>query len=290
MKHLLTIGAAFCAICIVSSALAQGALPIQKLLQNDSPKIVTVKIITRTMMGEGSNTQNTEGNTYAEGVVVSPSGLVMLSTSAYSTDVFQQLLGSLAGSGFEMKTVPTGFKITIGDESKEYNGFLAATDSILGLSFVQIEGLDGRALTAEDMNSSAQASLGEEVYCITRLQKGYNYAPYLHTARIGGSIVLPRPAFLLTETAMPLGLPVYNAAGQVLGVMTLLKPTVTPTESGSNPFGMLGSILGGGGSPLQFFLVPSSAVNAVVLQAETRAKALLAKREAAAVPVKKTGK
>lgn len=264
-------------------------------MMQSAPSIVTVKIVVRTQMGEGSTVQNEESSTSAPGVVVEANGLIMLSKSSYSMDSLSNIFGA-DNSGFKMKTIPTDFKVTVGNESHEYTAVLAATDNILGLAFVQITDLGDRKLQPADFTSASNPAVGDTVLSLSRLAKGYDFAAVVHRARIAGSITLPRQAFVLDGIPGIPGLPVYTGDGKVLGVVTFLKPTVSPSDSSGGSLQMLMSLFSGGGiaSLLQSFVVPNSTVEPVITQAEVRATAILAKSTAAgssaATPTKPAAK
>ncbi len=268
---------------------AQSAQQVQALLSSQSPLIVTVKVIYKTSMIAGGNSTNREGKSDTTGVVITSDGLVMLSTTSYSTDSLASIFSGGDMPGFSMKTVPTDFKVTIGKESKEYTAILAATDSILGLTFIQISDLDGRKLASLDMSKSQQPSVGERVVAVNRLTKGFDYAPYFSSAQISGQIDLPRTAYMLDGSIGSLGLPVYNLQGDLLGILTTLKPTVSQDTDEGGFSSLIRLFSGGGGGIIQTFLVPTSTVQTVIAQAEVRAKAELAKQALKPAVTQKSG-
>ncbi len=272
---ILGIGLAVVGAPIVSAATT--AQEMQTVMQA-APSIVTVKIVSRTQMGEGSTVQNQESSTSAPGVVVEANGLIMLSKSSYSMDSLASMFGE-DSSGFKMKTTPTDFKVTVGDESHEYNAVLAATDDILGLAFIQITDLGDRKLQTADFSAAASPSVGDDVLSLSRLPKGYDFAPIVHAGRIAGSITLPRSAFVLDGVEGIPGLPVYSGDGKILGVVTFLKPTVSASAGSPGMLQLLTSLFSGGGlsGAMQSFVVPNTTVRPVIAQAEQRAVAVLAK-------------
>ncbi|CEK13905.1 hypothetical protein CWRG_00654 [Chthonomonas calidirosea] len=251
--------------------------PVQ-LMQRLTPALVTVKIVYKTQMSAEGQSTTSEGKTEATGVVVSPDGLIMLATSSYSFD-FGGFLGNFGGGGdntdFKSKTIPTDFKVTVGHEQKDYNATLVATDTILGLTFIQITDLQGKKLEAVDMSQAAQPTLGEKVILFSRLSKGYDYAPYFHITTICGEIQIPRHAYLLDGAGLPIGLPVYDLGGKPLGILTTLAPTVVDTDSSGMGMQIVQRLFSGGGFG-QIFLVPAESVNTIIMQAKERAAKLSA--------------
>lgn len=251
--------------------------PVQ-LMQTLTPSLVTVKIVYKTQVSEGGQSSTSEGKTETTGVVVSPDGLVMLSASSYSFD-FGAFFGNIGGGGdnsdFKSKTIPTDFKVTVGHDQKDYSAKLVATDTILGLTFIQITDLQGKTLEAVDMSQRAQPALGEKVILFSRLSKGYDYAPYFHITTVCGEIQIPRHAYLLDGAGLPIGLPVYDLSGKPLGILTTLAPTVVETDSGGMGMQIMQRLFSGGGFG-QVFLVPAESVNTIIMQAKERAAKLSA--------------
>lgn len=259
-----------------SKGLAQETADPAHLMQTLTPALVTVKIVYKTQMSAEGQSSTSEGKTEATGVVVSPDGLVMLATNSYSFD-FSSIFGNLGGGGdspdFKSKTVPTDFKVTVGQDQKDYDAKLVATDTILGLTFIQITNLQGKKLTSVDMSQAAQPVVGERVILFARLGKGYDYAPYFHMTTICGEIQIPRHAYMLDGSGLGTGLPVYDLNGKPLGILTSLAPSVVETDSGGMGMQFVQRLFSGGGlAPT--FLVPAETVNTIITQAKERAAKL----------------
>ncbi len=289
MKRMSLLALSLALACSPVVASATAAQEMQTVMQN-APSIVTVKIVMTTQMGEGSSVQNQESSTSAPGVVVEPNGLIMLSKSSYSMDSLASMFGEDT-SGFKVKTTPTSFKVTVGNESHEYSAVLAATDDILGLAFVQITDLGTRKLQTADFSPVVTPVVGDAVLSVTRLAKGYDFAPVVHRGRIAGSITLPRSAFILDGVQGIPGLPVYTGDGKVLGVITYLKPTISGADGSPGMLQALTALFSGGGlsALMQSFVVPNTTVRPVIAQAEQRAITILAKPTSAATAPQASG-
>ena len=262
---------------------------VQALVAKQAPAIVTVRAVLKvTAKGEGA--QTSESRTEMQGVVVDPSGLVMVSSVPFSPAKLVEMMGLPAEASENAPTItPTAFKVVFANEDKEYPAFLAATDTTLGLTFLRIEDLAGRVPTAIAFGSTPAPALGDPVYALSRLSKGYDYAPYYSSARVSGLLTKPRSAVMLEGGIADLGLPVFSQSGEAVGVLTSVASGVKP--EGANEamqMQMMMRLMGGGsgGNHSSVFLVPASAVSAVIAQAQTRAAALAAQRAAAkpAVP------
>jgi hypothetical protein len=191
-----------------------------------------------------------------------------------------KMMGDSNGGGddgdrrFGMKITPTNFKVTFGREEKEYPAFLVATDSKLDLAFVKIEDLAGRKVAPISFDASASALIGQEVLSVTRLSKGYDYAPYFSTLHIAGEIRKPRKAWMLDMGMAEPAMPIYTLEGKIIGVVAMVEGSVREEDSGGG-FSMFSR--GGGG--MQSFVVPSAVVQGVLDQAKIRSVSVTQKRK-----------
>ncbi len=257
---------------------------VQALVARQSPAIVTVRAVLKTT-AKGAGAQTSESRTEMQGVVVDSSGLVMVSSVPFSPAKLVEMMGLPAEAADSAPTItPTAFKVVFANEDKEYPAFLAATDTTLGLTFLRIEDLAGRVPTAIAFGSRPAPALGDPVYALSRLSKGYDYAPYYSSARVSGVITKPRTAVMLEGGISDLGLPVFSQTGDAVGVLTSVASGVKP-EGANEAMGMqmMMRLMGGGsgGNHSSVFLVPASVVSAVIAQAQTRAAALAAQRATA---------
>ncbi len=261
---------------------------VQALVAKQSPAIVTVRAVLK-LGSKSAEAQGTEARVEMQGAVVDPSGLIMVSSVPFSVPAILAMMGAPPEAAASAPTItPSDFQVIFGDETTEYPAFLAATDTTLGLTFLKIEDLKGRALTAVGFAAVPPPDLGASVFSLSRLGKGYDYAPVYESARVSGVITKPRAALMLDGGISGLGLPVFGPAGETLGVLTSI-PSGVPQDAASAGMGMLTSRLLGGRSAAQqsVFLVPGSAVGPVVIQAAARAATLAAQHAPAPAPVKK---
>jgi S1-C subfamily serine protease len=252
------------------------------LLRDAAPAIVTVKVVTKTTMQRGAKSADRESRIEIPGVVVDPGGLIMTSIMPFAPE---RLLKVLSGGDDErmpqLKTVPSEIKVLFEQDEKESDAFLAATDSNLGLAFLQIEGLSGRKLKAVDFSHAASPAVGDVVAAVSRLGKGYDSTAFFDTARISGEIGKPRKAWVTDHGLSTLGLPVFSPAGSVLGVLALVDSGLADAQSGMDgSYGMMMQMLTGGGGMIRSFIVPAPAVAAVIEQARQQAAHRVAERAA----------
>ncbi|MCW8139607.1 MAG: trypsin-like peptidase domain-containing protein [Planctomycetota bacterium] len=265
---------------LLGLALAATAAPAQDLgaqaaqvLQRRAPSIVTVKIVLKTEINVMGQTQEREERIQVQGVVVDAGGLIMFSNSAISAAQLQEALSDMMDDegqpgGFEIKTTPSDIKVVFGEEDTEHPAFLAASDARLDLAFVQLQELGELKLVAVDFPEAGAPKVGQTIVVVSRLNEGYDYAPYFETGLIAGEIKTPQPAFVVAGQAAAVGLPVFAPSGEVLGVLTVVASGMRPQGGG-----LMQAM--GGESPMaqafRPFVLPSGQVRAVVAQAKERA-------------------
>jgi hypothetical protein len=260
----------------VAAVHAQTLSPGPSLIDKVAPSIVTIQVVIKIQVKAGGQSQSSESKLTTEGVAVTPDGLIMMSNAPISSDVLKQMLGGGDEDRASVNIAPTEFKITIGNEEKEYSGFLAATDAKLGLAFVKIEDLGDRKLTAVDFSHSASVAVGDQLAAITRMGKGYDYAPVFSQGPVKGAITKPRTAYLLSTSIVSIGLPVYTLSGDTVGVLVFL-PAGVDTDSGSMDM-MMRYYSGAAADRLGIFLIAGSTVQPIITEAIAQAAKLASDR------------
>jgi hypothetical protein len=242
------------------------------LLRDTAPAFVTVKVVTKTSMQMGGKSADQESRVEVPGVVVDAGGLIMASIVPFAHERLMKL---------QWKTVPNDIEVLFEQDEKEHRAFLAATDSNLGVAFLQLEEPAGLKLRAVDFSHPAVAALGDEVVAVSRLGKEYDSTAYFETTRISGEINRPRRAWVIDHGLPTLGLPIFSPAGGVLGILAIVDPGLAEADSTTDrSFSAVMSMLTGGGG-VRFFVVPAPAVAAVIDQARQQAAQKAAEREAA---------
>lgn len=247
------------------------------ILDKTAPAIVTVKVVLKMEISMMGQAQNEESRSEMPGVVVDSSGLIMISNAEISSDRMQE---ALAGAGLpgqvDLKVTPNDFKVIFGNEEKEHAAFLVATDTKLDLAFLQVENTEGLTMTPVSFADAPKAAVGQSLVSISRLKKGYDYAPYFTTGRISGAIKKPRKAWIVDGSIGSYGLPVFSEDGAVLGVLVTLTPTTTEASDGAG-IGMLMRMMrgaGGNDGPVGTFILPAKIANRVIEQSKTKAAEL----------------
>ncbi|GBC92742.1 hypothetical protein HRbin15_01219 [bacterium HR15] len=239
----------------------------KQLLEKVSPSIVTVRVVMKYEFKSGDESQSSEQKFSMQGAIVSADGLVLLSAMPLTAESLKQMMGIEAEQEerFDLKLIPQSFKVIFGQESKEYEATLVATDSQLGLAFLKIKDLEGRVLTPIQFKE-APLSIGQELYTVSRLPKGFDYAPYFSSGRVIGEVSKPRKAFLMEGNISELGLPVYTLSGEAVGVAVLMGHGLKQDDE--SDFGFSMSFGGQGGTTM--FILPATTVKPLIEQAAKR--------------------
>jgi len=250
------------------------------LLRDTAPSFVTVKVVTKTSLHMGGKSADQESRIEVPGVVVDAGGLIMASIVPFAPERLMKLFAR--GERMpQSKTVPNDIEVLFEQDEKEHRAFLAATDSNLGVVFLQLEEPAGLKLRAVDFSHPAVAALGDLVVAVSRLGKEYDSTAYFETTRISGEINRPRRAWVIDHGLPTLGLPIFSPAGGVLGILGIVDPGLDEADASTDPsFSVAMSMLTGGGG-VRFFVVPAPAVAAVIDQARQQAAQKAAERAAA---------
>lgn len=260
-----------CALALGLSAQDDKAQKLKALLDTKASTVVTVRAVIHTEMNMMGQTQEDESRIEAEGVIVDPSGLVMMSNDHFNSD-----MGGMMGGQMEIDitVTPSDIKVVFGKEDKEYDATLVASDTKLNLAFVKIKDLGDRKPEVVSFDGEATAAVGTEVVMLGRKGKGFDYAPFFSLSRINGEIVKPRPAMMLLGGA-PMGMPVFTVNGDVIGAVVEIESGAGADEGGGAAGGMgfLRRMMRGGGAPAGggAFILPSKAIKAVIEQAKKKA-------------------
>ena len=282
-RRALTLSVLIGAACALPAHGDTEATRFAALLRDTAPAFVTVKVVTKTSMQMGGKSADQESRVEVPGVVVDAGGLIMASIVPFAPERLMKLFARGAAEKMpQLKTVPTDIEVLFEQDEKEHRAFVAATDSNLGVVFLQLEEPGGLKLRAVDFSHPAGAALGDLVVAVSRLGKEYDSTAYFETTRISGEITRPRRAWVIDHGLPTLGLPVFSPAGGVLGILAMVDPGLAEADSSTDTssFSMAMSMLTGGGG-VRFFVVPAPAVAAVIDQARQQAAQKAAERAAA---------
>lgn len=284
MKRTHLITTIFALLCFVgASAVAiadSEAAAYNTLLKDKSQTIVSVKAVLTTEIRMMGQSQDEESRIEVPGVVVSDDGLVLLSNLPFSSDRIEQAIG---GMGMPMApdihVSPSDIKVLFEGDDEEYDAFFVATDSELDLAFIQIEKLGDREVSPVDFESGERVDIGDRIYSVTRLDRGFDYAAHVQSGRVSGQITRPRRAWLVDGSLNGLGLPVYTADGELAGVLTTLASMKADDPDAASGLGRMMRMLGGDqDTGFRNFVIPPRMVRGVINSASERAKEVLEER------------
>ncbi len=206
-RRLLFVAVALAAVAIAAPSASAGDVQ-QKLLDQHTGSIVSVKFVLSLQLSMGGQTQDREISGAATGLVVDPVGLIVMDS---------QSLSPRGPRGMDIKASPTSIRVVFPGDPKEYEAVLGATDSRLGLSFVRIKDLEGKVLTAFDLEGDPEVKIGDRLYGVTRLGQGFDYAPVCQVADIIGWVTKPRKMWAVSGGAVDVGHPMLQENGTVVG-------------------------------------------------------------------------
>lgn len=262
---------------------AEGQL-YRDLLQARSDAIVTVKAVLKTEISMMGQMQDDESRVEVPGVVIDPSGIVLVSNMPFSATRMEQMMGGMMAAGVEININPIDMKVLFDGDEEEYDAFIVATDSEFDLAFIQIEQIGDREISVVNFDDSGRTGIGERVYAVSRLDKGYDYAAHVQAARVSGEIRRPRRAWIVDRHMDALGLPIFSIDGRVVGVLTTIASgTVDDPDQSGQMRSMMRLMTGGGAGTDAFgsFVLPARNVRSLLVSARERAAEMLAEREQA---------
>ncbi len=229
----------------------------QERLDAVAPSIVSVKFVLNlrvTMIGRGEMPAQ-ERNVEARGVLVNDRGLVLTSNTTFNP---QLGFPPQFRNRIEVKSTHRELRVLFGNEEEEYEAQIVARDSKLGLAFIQILDLKGRKVAPVDFKDGGVLRVGQDLYGVTRLPRGFDCAPMLGKLTVTARVEKPREMWAIAGSFGGMGLPVFDLSDRPVGVLS-----VQHAAGGA----------GGGGSAT--FLLPARKVRTSIEQAEKRAEEIL---------------
>lgn len=195
----------------------------QSLIDKVAPSVVTMRMVVKVEANFGGRGSDSERRREVPGTLVGADGMILCSYEPFrSVDTGQ----------FSVKVTPLEIKVVFDREEKEYEAELVATDKKVNLAFLKIKDLEGRVPPVIDFKSGAKIEVGGAVHQVARLNRGYDYAPYVTRSIVNGRVKKPRKAWILDGSIRETGLPVFDDAGTVAGVLTELDSGLSQDESG----------------------------------------------------------
>ncbi len=241
VRLLMTAVVAACVVAGTASDAVAQASPegMRAILAEQRGAIVTIRYVLKMdAMGDAFGMFGDGGDQEMEvtGVMVDPSGLVLVSNTQMG-GMFARFSGMLAGMGGGVPK-PTDLKVLVGDDTQGVEARLVVRDTDLDLAWVKIAKAPETPYAAIDLSRHATVGVGDYVYTLGRAAKFYDRVPVITESRVSGTTTKPRD-LVLGGSMSALGLPVFDKAGALVGVSTLIMP-----EEGEG--GMEDSLMGMG--------------------------------------------
>lgn len=238
---------------------------LNKMLNEKSPALVTVKFVLKVSMGQKFGGDN-ESDTEITGVMIDPKGMVLCSNTQLGG--FVSMMKSMMGSmGSQFSATPTDLKVLVGDDTEGREAELVARDTELDLAWIRMKSPADKPYDYVDFSKAAKVSVGDTIVSLRRLGKYFGRQAAIAESRIGGVIQKPRE-LLLPASALgtSLGSPVFVRDGQPLGMIIMQVPEAE--GSAENPMAMM-SRMSGMQDMMAGFILPA----ATIIKATERAMA-----------------
>lgn len=203
------------------------------LINRHAPAIVTVKFVLQMSLG---GMEDREQETEAFGVLIDPTGLVLVSNTQMGG--FVSLMGRRRGMEVDVK--PSKIKVLVGEDTVGVDATLIARDSDLDLAWIRLSKPAEKPLPVLDFAGSTEPKIGDRLFLLAREGRFFDRVPSITQFRVAA--VAHKPRALILPGAQSLGMPVFDDAGKIVGV-TVLQLAGEEESGGEGIFG------GGSGGP-----------------------------------------
>ncbi len=149
------------------------------------------------------------------GILVSPDGLVMV-----SSDVYPLSLDIISVNGSMLSGKPTDFKVELAN-GKEYPAVFLGKDDQAKVAFIKIEDKSASYdFPYVSFVATENTGVADSVYILELLPRHYNFEPLFTSHTIASKIESPRRKFLINNytTALSAGGLALNVYGEAIGV------------------------------------------------------------------------
>ena len=229
------LAAMLAAVASVPAQAAERTAEYEAMLSEKAPTLVTIKFLLKI---KGGFMGEQESESEATGIMIDPNGLVLCSNTLLGG--FSSLFSRFGGG--RMSVTPTDIKVLVGDDTEGVEAELLARDTELDLAWIQIKEPSDKGYAHVDFTQSAKPKIGQRALCVKRMGKYFDHVPAVGEGHIAGLAIKPRDLYVpSTNLGGAIGLPVYTAKGQVIGVLVTQMPD--PEEMEMNPTAMFGNPL-----------------------------------------------
>lgn len=211
-----------------------------KLLKDKDSVLVTVKFVLKVKMsGMMAGMGDQESENEITGVMIDPTGLVLVSNSQLGG--FTSIIKRFMPMGGGVSATTTDMRVLIGDDTEGRDAELLARDTELDLAWVKIKEPGGATFVHVDFSRGAVPELGQRIVAVRRMGKYFSRTAVVVEGRIGGITTKPRDLYVPTGEIMgALGLPIYLPDGKPVGITIQQSPDAE--DAGGNPMAMLANL------------------------------------------------
>jgi S1-C subfamily serine protease len=193
--------------------------------------IVNIQVVMKLSM-TGDDAEAREMKAEANGTVIDPSGLIVMSLSDVQPDeeIETMMRGDSSEKG-KVSTNLTDIKIRL-STGQEIPAKVVLRDKDLDLAFIAPKVKSTTKYTAIDLTKSAKASVLDQFLVLHRLGSVVNRTIAASSHRIVAQIDKPRTFYIPDVPAFdtPLGTPAIAVDGNPIGIMVVRVRTGSPTE------------------------------------------------------------
>jgi len=206
--------------------------------------VISVRLVIKTSMSMGSNTNQEEEKSDVTGAVINPNGLTVVSLSQVDpAEMYKRYMGRRGADEpqFNVETQVTDVKLRFADGS-EVAAKVVLRDKDLDLAFVRPVDKLPQPATAVDLAQSAAPQLLDQVVTLNRLGDYAEWAIAPRVDRIQAILSKPRTVYV-PQDSDEVGTPAFSLDGKIVGVTLLRLPSAVEGTGGMDESGGLTVIL-----------------------------------------------
>jgi hypothetical protein len=199
---------------------AGDAVAGRELMKRYADAIVGVEMVVTVKMKAGDREQPPrEQRIEVNGTVISAGGLTVTSLASVDPQASFEAMRAMQGGGRGLELVSTDFKevkLRLAD-GKEVPARFVLKDADLDLAFMAPETDEpGREYPHVTLAQTAEGAVLDRFFFVSRAAKTLQRVPIVRATDILGIVEKPRRLFLIADQA--LAVPVFDAAGGILGI------------------------------------------------------------------------
>jgi hypothetical protein len=206
--------------------------------------VIKVRLVIKTSMSTGSNTNQEEQKADISGTVIDPSGLTVVSlTQVDPAEMYRRYMGHQGADEpqFNVETQVTDVKLRFA-EGTEVPAKVVLRDKDLDLAFVRPVDKLAQPAAAVDLAQSATPQLLDQVVTVNRLGNYADWAVAPRIDRIQAILSKPRTVFV-PQDGDDVGTPAFSLDGKIVGVTLIRLPSTIEASGGMDESGGMAVIL-----------------------------------------------